>query len=304
MPSRDDEGGSRFNYLQALVGEARKAGICHLSNKAMISVSFRCPVARKDLLLAELYEAGTAGVVEDDMPDGACRLRAFFADRAGALAAAAQFGEYAPEVVEEEERDWVRISRELWAPRLVGERFYLVPEWRDDPAPAGRIRLVMPPGTAAGTGLHPATQLALRGLEQVVRPGDRVLDVGTGSGILAAAAERIGAALVIGCDIDAEAVAAAREYLRGTSGALLYVGSTRSLVSGEMDVVVANLNATTVLELRAEIARVLKRGGSAILTGFPTGEVPRMRAALGPRMAVSRILEDSGWACLVARKEE
>ncbi len=269
----------------------------------MISVSFRCPVARKDLLLAELYEAGTAGVVEDDMPDGACRLRAFFADRAGALAAAARLAGYAPVAAEEDERDWVRISRESWAPQLVGERFYLVPEWRDDPAPAGRIRLVMPPGTAAGTGLHPATQLALRGLEEAVRPGDRVLDVGTGSGILAAAAERLGAGRVIGCDIDAGAVAAAREYLRGTSDALLYVGSTRSLVSGGMDVVVANLNAATILELRLEIARVLKRGGSTILSGFPMGEVPRMSAALGQSVAVSRILEDGSWACLVARKE-
>ncbi len=105
------------------------------------------------------------------------------------------------EARQEEDRDWVEAAREMLQPMEVGERFFLVPEWRDDPAPAGRFRMVVNPGMAFGTGVHETTRLCLEALERYVRPGMDVLDVGTGSGILARAAGLLGARRVYACDI-------------------------------------------------------------------------------------------------------
>ncbi len=122
------------------------------------------------------------------------------------------FAEFSPELREEEPTDWERVSREAWPPICVGERFYLVAPWDEAAAtPEGRLRLEIYPGMACGTGRHPATQLCLQAIERFVRPGARVLDVGSGSGILSDAARLMGAARVIGCDIDPDAVRIARE---------------------------------------------------------------------------------------------
>ena len=107
-------------------------------------------------------------------------LRAFFASDAPELRAA--FDPYGARWEQVEERDWVAVAHARLEPMLVGERFFLVPVWRDDPAPAGRMRIVVNPGMAFGTGAHETTQLCIEALERRLRPGAAVLDVGTGSG--------------------------------------------------------------------------------------------------------------------------
>src|SRR5216684_2122356 len=143
-------------------------------------------------LLADLYEAGTTGIIEH-----AGELEAFFDDES----VAAQFGEphRAANV------DWVARTEEAWPPLLVGEKFFLVAPWRTEPTPAGRFRLVINPGLQCGTGQHPCTQKCLEAMERVIRPGDAVLDVGSGSGILSIAAKMLGAGQVIACDVDPDA---------------------------------------------------------------------------------------------------
>ena len=145
-----------------------------------------------DRLLAELGEAGTAGVVEGDG-----FVEAFFED----FAAAAAFGS----PIRAADRDWVQETEDAWPPLLVGKKFFVVAPWRKEPTPAGRFRLEINPGMQCGTGQHPCTRLCLEAMERLIRPGDRVLDVGTGSGILSLAAKMLGAATVVACDIDAEA---------------------------------------------------------------------------------------------------
>ncbi len=255
----------------------------------MVSLHIECAPARKDALIAELWERGTAGVVEEDAPGGLCRLRAWF-DRP--FDASALGGEW----VEEEERDWVAVSREGWEPLEVGERFFLVPAWRDDPTPPGRLRLAIDSGTACGTGYHEATQLCLAALERWLKPGDTLLDVGTGSGILAEAALLLGAGRAIGCDIDPEAVA----YARQRTSAHLFTGSLRSVRDQVADTLVANINQATLLALAPAIRRVLKPGGRAILSGYRTEEAEAVESALAlPR---ADLLDFQGWTCLVAGK--
>src|SRR5450432_1249511 len=195
-----------------------------------------------DALIAALWEAGTLGVIEGDG-----FLEAFFDDSE----TAARFGVPLPAA----ERDWIRETEDAWPPILVGEKFFVVAPWRQEPTPPGRFRLEINPGMQCGTGQHPCTRLCLEAMERLIQPGDRVLDVGTGSGILAIAARVLGAATVVACDIDSTA---ARE-------ATFFVGSVDAVRSGAFDVVVANISEVVIGELKEEFERVAPR---RILSGF------------------------------------
>src|SRR5207253_9228644 len=102
----------------------------------------------------------------------------------------------------EQQHDGLQYARDRMQPMEVGRHFFLVREWRGDPAPPGRRRIAVKPGMAFGTGVHETTRLCIEALEDYMRPGACVLDVGTGSGILARAADLLGAGVVAACDTD------------------------------------------------------------------------------------------------------
>jgi ribosomal protein L11 methyltransferase len=184
-----------------------------------------------------------------------------------------------------------------WEPLPVGERFFLVPDWRDDAAPPGRLRLVSHAGPAPGSGYHAPTQLALRAMERVARAADDFLDVGTGAGILAQAAHLLGCRRRVACDIDADSVAVARLV---RTPADLFVGSPRSLGSRSFDLVAANLNAVALLNLRRELTRVLRPQGRLILSGFRQPRSAELVGAFG--LPVRHRLDCEPWCCVVLVK--
>ena len=249
----------------------------------MFSLLLRCPPVNGDLLSAELMEAGSAGIAEES--DG---LRAFFDDDRQVEDLATQFAQYEPELRREANIDWAQVARDAWPPLLVGSRFFLVPPWRDDPAPPGRLRLEINPGMACGTGWHPCTQLCLAALEQHVRPGDSVLDAGCGSGILGLAATLLGATRVIGCDVDFDAVTVSRDR----SPCPVFAGSVDAVSTASMDIVVANISAAVIEELAQEFRRVLKPGSTLILSGFTDGD--RIEG-----FEVKRWTQAQEWLCAV-----
>ena len=192
--------------------------------------------------LVELYDAEPAGIFEHDG-----WYEAFFNDRA----AAERFGE--PIVCPD--FDWEQHTYDAWPPLLVGQKFFVVAPWRTDPTPPGRFRLELNPGMQCGTGQHPCTQLCLEAMERIVQPGDSVLDVGSGSGILSLAAKLLGAKRVIACDIDSEAA----------KPVPFFIGSVDAVKSDAFDVVVANISESVIEDLYSEFVRVARR---RILSGF------------------------------------
>jgi len=247
----------------------------------MFSLEIDCDPDDRDLLIAELWEQGSAGIVELNP----LTVRAFFEDASNRAALLKLFP--GARHREEEQRDWVQSARDLLQPMEVGRRFFLVPEWRDDPAPEGRFRIVVNPGMAFGTGVHETTRLCIEALEDFVRPAMTVLDVGTGSGILARAAALLGAAQVVACDIDPVAVEIA---------GIGFVGSVDAVATGAADLVIANISPEAIAQLAPDLLRARKADGLLLASGFEVHEVEQVRATLP---AAREVRHKGNWALLV-----
>src|SRR5580698_8697349 len=246
----------------------------------MFSLEIECDPEDRELLIADLWDHHSAGIVEL----ATSRVRAFFEDEEDRNELLQLFPGSTLRI--EENRDWVQSSRDLLQPREVGERFFLVPEWRDDPTPAGRLRIVVNPGMAFGTGVHETTRLCLEALEEFVKPGAHVLDVGTGSGILARAAALLGAGKVYACDTDPVAV-----EIAGNG----FVGSADAVASASVDLVVANINPETIVKIAPDLLRVLRPHGVLLTSGLELADVAQVQVAL-PSEVIRR---KGNWALIV-----
>ena len=253
----------------------------------MFSFDIDCWQDEKDLRIAELFEFGSVGITEMDG-----FVRAFFDDTADVAALRAQFpeGRQAPA----DERDWVAYSQQQLEPRTVGRRFYLVPEWRDDPAPEGRLRIVVNSGRAFGTGHHESTRLCLEMLETFLQPEFSVADVGTGSGILAEAAARLGARTVVACDTDPESIEVAdANFDRAGVSVRAFAGSAADLESGSYDLLLANINPEVLAAIAPDLLRAGKAGARALLSGIEEPDLAHLIPAL----------EAAGWYVQAVRQE-
>ncbi len=179
------------------------------------------------------------------------------------------------ETSEVAEEDWANAWKAHYHPVRVGRRFLVRPLWIDVPPDNGRITLDLDPGMAFGTGLHPTTQLCLEALEDLDLEGKRVLDLGTGSGILAIAAKKLGAATVLALDVDSVAVEAARENLAvnglagGTGDGVTVGQGTLPLPSPRrFDLVLANIIARVIVDLASELASSLEPDGVLVASGI------------------------------------
>jgi len=264
----------------------------------MFLLKLECAEDLRDLLIAELWEAGVAGITET--PTG---VQAFFDDSVDREALAARFP--GARIQDAEERDWVAESREALQPMLVGRRFFLVPQWRSDPAPEGRFRIQVNSGLAFGTGAHESTRLCLQGLEEIVTPGVTAVDIGTGSGILAEAAKLLGAGRVIACDIDPLAIDVARDNFAVAGVSVeLFEGSIQQLQDGIADVLIANLSPDWLALLAPEFTRVLKVNGTALLSGLEAHDLGRVEESLRrSRLCVMKMSEENSWRALYLKQE-
>jgi ribosomal protein L11 methyltransferase len=226
------------------------------------------------------------------------------ADVAAMLAeAAAQAGldqvpDFSVEAVEEQ--NWVQLTQAQFDPIRVSGRLWIVPSWHDAPDPEA-INLILDPGMAFGTGSHPTTRLCLEWLERTVGAGDTLLDYGCGSGILAIAAAKLGAASVAGVDIDPQAVEAANANAE-RNGVVARFADSAEVLAGEYDVVVANILSNPLRVLAPAICAHVRGGGRLALSGILREQADEIIAVYAPWIAlqVADVRED--WVCLAGVK--
>lgn len=203
------------------------------------------------------------------------------------------------------EQDWVRLTQSQFDPIQISPRLWIVPTWHHSPDPTA-INLILDPGLAFGTGSHPTTQLCLGWLDQNLQAGDRVMDYGCGSGILAIAALKLGAGHVTGIDIDPQALKASQENaLRNHCDpakfvfAPAYQAVERELSPHEqMDVVVANILANPLIMLAPILAHAVREKGYIVLSGVLKGQAEEVKNVYRQWFDVHTSHEQEGWVLL------
>jgi ribosomal protein L11 methyltransferase len=265
---------------------------------------------RAEDLSAELLEEGAGGVEVRDgegvpmpgvaqPPPGRAILVAWFGERVDAEAVAAARGGSVEEVPDQ---DWGETWKKGLDAITVG-RVHVRPTWIPGPAPAGAVEVVLDPGMAFGTGTHPTTSLCLAALSDLlgVRHGASVLDVGTGSGLLAIAAAKLGAGRVVANDNDPVALKVARENADANGAEVELTAADVRFVEGAFDLVVANILANTLVELAPAIARRLAPCGLVLLSGIlapQEDEVRRAYVALGLKPLPGGDRREGEWSLL------
>ena len=190
------------------------------------------------------------------------------------------------------DEDWVRTTQAQFEPLEVGARLWVGPSWREPPPERAAVRI--DPGLAFGTGSHPTTRLVLAFLERTVRGGESVLDYGCGSGILALAAAKLGAARVDGVDVDAQAVATALANARA-NGVELQAALPEALPAVHYDIVVSNILAQPLIVLAPLLAARTAPGGRLALAGILQTQGEEVAAAYRPWFDADAAEHCDGW---------
>lgn len=207
------------------------------------------------------------------------------------------------------DEDWANAWRQHYHPFRVGKRLWIRPSWQKvDESEPGDVVVAVDPGMAFGTGLHPSTQMCLKQLETLVKPGMHIMDVGTGSGILSVAAAKLGAEQVLALDTDFLAIVAATKNVEtndATERVCLFQGQLAAVRSSSWDLVVVNILAPVIVELlsRAGLPQYIGEKGRLILSGIIEEQEADVKAALEQAsLAVTDRLTVRDWVCLTAKK--
>jgi ribosomal protein L11 methyltransferase len=267
----------------------------------MLAFEITLPAQQEDAVTALLWELGTAGVeVRPGPTPEQLVLLAYFEERPDLEG---RLGGLRWRAVDVPEVDWVARFREGFRAFQAGG-FRIVPEW--DAAAVGARTLVVDPGRAFGTGTHESTRLCLAALEALAaeRPLGRVLDVGTGTGLLAIAALRLGADLAVGLDHDADALVSARRHARlnGVRLHLVQGDGAGPIAAARFDVVLANLSEPLLRAHREELAAAVRPGASLVLAGLLAADAESLAAAYA-RYGRVTVSHDGEWAGLLVRRE-
>jgi ribosomal protein L11 methyltransferase len=279
-----------------------------------VRIAVWVPPRGEDAAAALLLEAGCRGT---EHPSEGCvvgylpaddRFEAIFSRIRSSLAGFPYLGlsDSAPEVSLSflDEACWDEAWKQHFHPICVGRRLIVAPPWEQPADSEGRIVVKINPGMAFGTGAHPSTRLCLQALEQCVHPGMRVVDLGTGSGILAVAAAKLGAAVVAAADNDPNALRVARANLEanGVADRVILVEADSPKPFRNADVLVANILAEVIASMAESIPSALAEDGVFIGSGIAEGQEPLVTDALETAgMRCTEILGEEGWLAVLAK---
>jgi len=295
---------------------------------AWLSIAFEIPAADVEAVSDALLEAGAVSVDVTDADAGTAAEQPVFAepgspeprpwgrsrvsvlvaageDAGTIVAAACAHAGIAPppyQSVAVADQDWVRASRDQFTPIRVSRRLWIVPSWHAAPDP-GAINIALDPGLAFGTGSHPTTKLCLAWLERTIRGGESVIDYGCGSGILAIAALKLGAARADGVDIDAQALLAARANALQNRVQAEFHGAAAA-IRKPAQIVVANILAHPLIVLAPLLARLAAPAGRLALAGVLAGQADEVRAAYEPWFEFGAPGREEDWVLLDGTRRE
>lgn len=212
-------------------------------------------------------------------------------------------------VMDMDETDWANAWKKYYQPTRVTRFLTVVPQWEDyTPKQADEAQIILDPGMSFGTGTHPTTILALTALEQVLRGGEIVFDVGTGSGILSLAASKMGAKSITACDLDQVAVQAALDNLNlnpSVTNVTIQQSDLLQQISGTADLILANILAEIINVLIPDLDRHLKPKGKVILAGIIEDKRQSVLACLAHyHFQVETQLQQGQWVALIVSKLE
>jgi len=204
------------------------------------------------------------------------------------------------------EEAWATAWKAYFKPVKVGERIVIKPTWEEYVSVPGDLVMELDPGMAFGTGTHPTTSLCIRALERVVKEGQLVYDIGTGSGVLAIAAASLGAT-VKAVDLDPVAVRIAKENVainKLEERVEVYHGNLADVLSSSADLVVANIIADVIIILAEDLERILKPGGICLASGIISERRQDVEKALTAKgLKIDRIDEENGWVLIQSGRE-
>ena len=211
-------------------------------------------------------------------------------------------------ISEVHEEEWATAWKKYYNPVKISEKFTIVPTWEIyEPVSSDELIIELDPGMAFGTGTHPTTVMCIQALERTVLPGDRVIDVGTGSGVLTIAAAMLGAEDVRAYDLDEVAVTSAKLNIKLNKVSKMVSISQNNLLDGveedSADVVVANILAEVILRFTDDVAGVVKPGGVFIASGIIQQKKDQVKDAIvaaGFEISETMLMED--WVAIIAKR--
>lgn len=290
-----------------------------------------------------LHEAGASGVViedsaeyakpredqfgeiyalnEEDFPESGVIVKAYLSESSflietveeikAAITNLTNFnidiGENTVSIVEVNEEDWATAWKQYYHPVKISERFTIVPTWEDyTPVSTDELIIELDPGMAFGTGTHPTTVMCLQGLEKVVKQGDTVVDIGTGSGVLSIGAAMLGAKSVHALDLDEVAVRSAKENVelnKVSDTVSVFHGNLLDTVKEPADVVVANILAEIIMSFTDDAFTIVKPGGLYVTSGIIGAKRDDVKAALeASGFVIEEVLMMEDWVAIIARR--
>lgn len=281
------------------------------SGKTLFTLVIDTPAALAEAIANRLFEVGLRGLEEREV-GSAVRLLTYGNDRRlieqyrdsladylrhlALIDPAAR--EVTSEITERDDADWATAWMKFFRQTPLGEGLVVQPSWDETPPPPGRRRLIIEPKMAFGYGTHASTRLAAAAVERFCRerPGARVLDVGTGTGVLALAALLCGAAWAEGFDNDPVAVTCARENaeINQLQDRCAFNETPPAEMEGAFDLVIANINTATIIALADDLARAVAPGGRLAMTGILGDD----------RLEIEPVFIARGWRLLAAFAED